>query len=131
MHNISKIYERYSDWYCEELFKAYFNKLMSLDEILAKLDYDQILSQKELYNFLNLLLTENFPHVCYNEICQKKLYFSNTFDTAKKFLDLSLKTFIRIWITPHNLGKFSTWNIKIPFFCCKCYEERLKYKKYK
>ena len=126
MPEISETKERYKDWYCEELFSAYFNSLMELDELLLKLDYHRISNQKELFNFLNFLLTEKFPHSCYNEFCDNKLHFSNMFKFAKKHLDLTLKEFVKIWITPHNLGNFKVRSIEIIFFCCKCYERKLK-----
>ncbi len=126
MPEISEMNERYTDWYCEELFRAYFNSLMELDELLLKLDYNRISNQKELFNFLNFLLTEKFPHRCYNEFCGNKLYFSNTFKFARKRLNLTLKEFVKIWITPHNLGKNKARSIEILFFCCKCYESKLK-----
>jgi len=47
MPEISETKERYQDWYCEELIRAYFNKLMELDELLLKLDYNRISKQKE------------------------------------------------------------------------------------
>ena len=62
MPKISETNERYKDWYCEELFRAYFNSLMELDELLLKLDYNRISNQKELFNFLNFLLTEKFQN---------------------------------------------------------------------
>ncbi len=126
MPEISETNERYKDWYCEELFRAYFNSLMELDELLLKLDYSRILSQKELFNFLNFLLIEKFPHRCYNEFCGNKLYFSNTFEFAKKHLNLTLKEFVKIWTTPHNLGNYKARSIEILFFCCKCYERKIK-----
>ena len=126
MSEISETNERYKDWYCEELFKDYFNSLMGLDELLLKLDCSRISSQKELFNYLNFLLTEKFPHKCYNELCGNKLYFSNTFEFAKKRLNLTLKEFVKIWITPHTLGKFKARSIEILFYCCKCYESKLK-----
>ena len=55
MPEISELNERYTDWFCEELFRAYFNSLMELDELLLKLDYNRISNQKELFNFLNFL----------------------------------------------------------------------------
>ena len=42
MPKISGTNERYKDWYCEELIRAYFNSLMELDELLLKLDYNRI-----------------------------------------------------------------------------------------
>ena len=126
MPEISELNERYKDWYCEELFRAYFKSLIELDELLLKLDYSRISKQKELLNFLNFLLTENFPHRCYNEFCGNKLYFSNTFEFAEKHFNLTLREFVKIWITPHNLGKLKVRSIEILFFCCKCYERKLK-----
>ena len=126
MPEISETNERYHDWYYEELFRAYFSSLMELDELLLKLDYNRISNQKELLNFLNFLLTEKFPHRCYNEFCGNKLYFSNTFEFAIKHLHLTLKEFVKIWIIPYNLGKFKVRNIEILFFCCKCYERKIK-----
>lgn len=114
--------ERYEDWYCEELIRTYFSKLIDLDELLLKLDYNRILDQKELFNYLNFLLTEKFPHKCYNQSCGDKLYFSNTFKFAKKELNLSLKEFVKVWVPSHNLDKFKAENIEILFYCCKCYE---------
>jgi len=126
MPEISEMKERYTDWYCEELFRVYFNGLMELDELLLKLDYSRISSQKELFNYLNFLLSEKFPHICYNESCSNKLYFSNTLEFAKKHLNLTLREFVKLWITPHNFGKFKVRSIEILFFCCKCYESKLK-----
>ena len=126
MSEISETNERYEDWYSEELIRAYFSNLMELDELLLKLDYNRISNQKELFNFLNFLLTEKFPHRCYNKFCGNKIYFSNTFEFAKKCLNLTLKEFVKIWITPHTLGKFKVRSIEILFFCCKCYENRIK-----
>lgn len=126
MPEIFETNERYHDWYSEELFRAYFNKLVEFDELLLKLDYIRISNQKELFNFLNFLLTEKFPHRCYNKFCGNKLYFSNTFEFAQKHLSLTLKDFVKIWVIPHNLGRFKVQNIEIPFFCCKCYEKELK-----
>jgi len=126
MPEISEMNETYNDWYCEELIRAYFSRLIELDEFLLKLDYDRISDQKELYNFLNFLLTEKFPHNCYNEICDNKIYFSNTYEFAKKPLNLTLKEFVKIWIIPHHLGKFKVRSLEIPFFCCKCYERKFK-----
>ncbi len=125
MPEISETNDRYEDWYCEELFRAYFNSLMELDELLLKLDYNRISNQKELFNFLNFLLTEKFPHRCYNESCGSKVYFSDTFEFAKKHLNLTLKEFVKIWITPNNLGNYKARSIVILFFCCKCYETKL------
>jgi len=124
MPEISEMNETYNDWYCEELIRAYFSSLMKLDELLLKLDYSRISNQKELFNFLNFLLTEKFPHKCYNEFCGNKIYFSNTFEFAKKHLNLTLKEFVKLWITPHTLGKFKARSIEILFFCCKCYESK-------
>ena len=103
MPEISETNERYKDWYCEELFRAYFNNLMELNELLLKLDYNRISNQKELFDFLNFLLTEKFPHRCYIESCGKKIYFSNTFEFAKKHLNLPLKEFVKIWITNYKI----------------------------
>ena len=125
MSEISETNEAYSDWYCEELIRAYFNKSLELDELLLKFDYDRISNQKELFNFLNFLLTEKFPHRCYNEFCGNKLFFSNMFEFAKKHLNLTLKEFVKLWITPNNLGKVKVRSIEILFFCCKCYESKL------
>jgi len=126
MPEILEMKVRYTDWYCEELFRAYFSNLMELDELLLKLDYTRISNQKELFNHLNFMLTEKIPHKCYNEFCGDKIYFSNTFKFAKKHLDLTLKEFVKIWITPHTIGKFKVRSIEILFFCCKCYERKLK-----
>jgi hypothetical protein len=115
MSEISEPNERYKDWYCEELILAYFSNLIDLDELLLKLDYNQISDQKELFNYLNFLLAEKFPHRCYNDFCGNKLYFSNTFEFAKKHLDLTLKEFIKIWTTPHNLGKFKVRSLEFFF----------------
>ena len=120
---------RYGDWHCEDLFEAYLKGIIKLDDVLNSLDYDQIQNQTELYNFLNLLLTNKFPHSCYNQNCEKKLYFSNTFHYAKESQKLSLKEFVRIWITPYNLHKYKKWKIFIPFFCCDCYKKRFPLKK--
>jgi hypothetical protein len=122
MSEIFKSNERYKDWYCEDLIRAYFSRLINLDELLLKLDYIRILDQKELFDYLNFLLTEKFPHKCYNESCGSKLYFSNTFDYAKKQLNLSLKEFVNIWTHFQNLDKFRARSIEVLFFCCKCYE---------
>jgi len=126
MLDISETNKRFDDWYSEELFRAYFNNLIDLDELLLKLDYTRISDQKELLNFLNFLLTEKFPHRCYNECCGNKIYFSNTFEFAQKQLNLTLKEFVKIWITPHNLGNFKVRRLEIPFFCCKCFERKVK-----
>ncbi|MHA2288954.1 MAG: hypothetical protein ACXABG_09210 [Promethearchaeota archaeon] len=126
MPEISETIERYKDWYCEELFRTYFSSLIELDELLLRLDYDRISDQKELYNFLNFLLTEKFPHKCYHELCDNKLYFSNTFDFAKKQLNLTMKEFVKIWIIRHSTIKLKVRSIEIAFFCCKCYEGRVK-----
>ena len=129
MPEISDTSERYEDWYCEELIRSYLSNLMDLDELLLKLDYNRISDQKELLNYLNFLLTEKFPHRCYNEFCGNKLYFSNTYEFAKKHLNLTLKEFVKLWITPQNLGKIKVRSIDILFFCCKCYESKLKIEK--
>ena len=126
MPEISEMNETYNDWYCEELIRAYFNRAIELEEFLLKLDYIRISNQKELFNFLNFLLTEKFPHRCNNEFCSNKLYFSDTFKFAKKHLNLTLKEFVKIWIKPHNLGKLKVRSIEILFFCCKCYERKFK-----
>lgn len=126
MPEISETSERLKDWYCEELIRSYFSKLIDLDELLMNLDYNRISDQKELFNYLNFLLTENFPHKCHNEFCSNKLHFSNTFEFAKNHLNLTLKGFVKLWITPRNLGKFKVRSIEIQFFCCKCYERKLK-----
>jgi hypothetical protein len=118
----SEVNERYEDFYCEELIRAYFSKLIDLDELLLKLDYGRILDQKELYNYLNFLMTEKFPHRCYNERCGSKLYFSNTFEFAEKQLKLSLKEFVNIWTHSQNLNRFKVRSIEFLFYCCKCYE---------
>ncbi|MFW9948035.1 MAG: hypothetical protein ACFFDX_14520 [Candidatus Odinarchaeota archaeon] len=94
-------------------------------ELLYKLDYEQVNNQKELFNFLNLILTQEFPHNCYNQYCREMLYFSNTFDYAKKNFNLKLKEFVKIWISPHKLKKTARWKVKIPFYCCKCFEEKI------
>ena len=125
MPEISEMNEAYNDWYCEELIRAYFNRAIELEEFLLKLDYDRISDQRELFNFLNFLLTEKFPHRCYNEFCGNKVYFSNMFEFAKKHLNLTLKEFVKIWITLYNLGKFKLRSIEILFFCCKCYERKV------
>ncbi|MFX0059165.1 MAG: hypothetical protein ACFE8J_12770 [Candidatus Heimdallarchaeota archaeon] len=129
MRNHQRIPVRYGDWYSEELFESYLKGMIELDDVLEGLDYDRIQSQTELYNFLNLLLTNKFPHYCYNHNCEKKLYFSNTYYYAKESEKLSLKEFVRIWITPHNLYKYKNWKIYIPFFCCDCYKKRCLFKK--
>ena len=126
MPEISKSNDIYKDWNCEELFRANFSSLMELDELLLKLNYSRISNQKELFNFLNFLLIEKFPHRCYNEFCDNKLHFSNTLEFAIKHLNLTLKEFVKIWITPHTLGKLKVRSIEILFFCCKCYETKLK-----
>ncbi|MHA2472213.1 MAG: hypothetical protein ACXAES_03150 [Promethearchaeota archaeon] len=118
--------ERYTDWYCEDLISAYLNNLIELDELLLKLDYCQITNQKELFNFLNFLLTERFPHECYNKFCGNKLHFSNTYEFAKRHLNLTLKEFVELWTISHDLGTFKVRSIKILFFCCNCYERNLK-----
>ena len=126
MSEIIDTNERYSEWYCEDLISAHLNNLMELDELLLKLDYCQITNQKELFNFLNFLLTEKFPHECYNKYCGDKLYFSNTFEFARRHLGLTLKEFVKLWTTPYDLGKFKVRSVKILFFCCECYERKLK-----
>jgi hypothetical protein len=75
MPEILETNERYKDWYCEELIRSYINNLMELDELLLKMDYDRILEQKELFNYLNFLLTEKSPHRCYNEFCGNSYIF--------------------------------------------------------
>jgi len=122
---VIQIIERYNDWYCEEKFSAYLNNSINLAELLHKLDYEQVCNQKELFDFLNLILTKKFPHNCYNKYCREKLYFSNTFDYAKKQLSLKLKEFVKIWIAPQNLEKFSWCRVNIPFYCCKCFKEKI------
>ncbi|MFX1527342.1 MAG: hypothetical protein ACFFB4_07190 [Promethearchaeota archaeon] len=117
---------RYDDWYCEELFYAYINKYINLHELLTKLDYDQVEKQRELFNLLNLILTNNFPHYCFNMSCKEKLYFSNTYDYTKREFNFNLKKFIKIWIAPLNLHRFSDWHIKIPFYCCDCFKSKTK-----
>jgi hypothetical protein len=124
-----KIPMRYEDWYSEELFESYLKGMIQIDDVLEGLDYDQIQTQTELFNFLNLLLTNKFPHYCYNQNCKKKLYFSNTYYYAKESQKLSLEEFVRIWITPHNLHKYKNWRIYIPFFCCDCFKNRVPVKK--
>lgn len=126
MQENSELKERYKDWYCEVLIRSYLSNLMDLDELLLKLDYERIAEQKELFNFLNFLLTEKFPHRCYDENCRRKIYFSDTFDFAKKHLNLTLKEFVNFWISSHNLGKIKVRSIDILFFCCKCYDSKLK-----
>jgi len=113
MSEITNTNERYTDWYCEDSISAYLNNLMEIDELLFKLDYGQIANQKELFNFLNFLLTEKFPHECYNKYCGNKLYFSNTFEFARKHLELSLKEFVKLWTTSYDLGKFKAKNVKM------------------
>jgi hypothetical protein len=130
MPEIIETNERFKDWYCEDLIRSYLSNLMDLDELLFKLDYDRIAEQKELFNFLNFLLTEKFPHRCYNENCRSKLFFSDTYEFAKKHLNLTLKEFVKFWISSHNLGKIKVRSINILFFCCKCYESKLKIEKY-
>ena len=125
MPAISEPNETYNDWYCEDLIRAYFNRSLELDEFLQKLDYDRILDQKELYNFLNFLLTERIPHQCYNNSCRAKLYFSNTFEYAKKHLNMTLQTFVNLWTTSCNLEKVKVRSLEIEFYCCKCYETNL------
>lgn len=46
------------------------------------------------------------------------------FKFAKKHLNLTLKEFVELWITPHNSGKFKVRSIEIPFFCCNCYDKK-------
>jgi hypothetical protein len=122
MPEILETKERYNDWYCEELIRGHLSGLIDLDELLMKLDYDRISDQKELFNYLNFLLTEKFPHYCHNENCYSKLYFSNTFEFARKHLNLRLDEFVKIWTASRNLGKFKVRSIEILFYCCKCYE---------
>ncbi|MFX0012023.1 MAG: hypothetical protein ACFE9R_17035 [Candidatus Hermodarchaeota archaeon] len=122
MPEIIETDERYKDWYCEDLIRSYLSNLMDLYELLFKLDYDRIEEQKELFNFLNFLLTEKFPHRCYDENCGSKLYFSDTFNFAKKHLNLTLKEFVKLWITPSFLNNIKVKNVEIQFFCCKCFE---------
>lgn len=126
MSEISESIERYKDWYCEDLIRAYFNKLITLDDLLQKLDYSQVSEQKDLFNYLNFLLTKKYPHKCYNELCNNKLFFSNTFEFAKKHLNLKLSEFVKIWTTSRNLLKFKVRSLEILFFCCECYEKELQ-----
>ncbi|NVM20066.1 MAG: hypothetical protein HWN80_20375 [Candidatus Lokiarchaeota archaeon] len=53
------------------------------------------------------------------------IYFSNMFEFAKKHLNLTLKEFVELWITPHNSGKFKVRSIEILFFCCNCYDKKI------
>ena len=125
MSEISEMKETYNDWYCEDLIRSYFNKSLELDEFLLKLDYSRISDQKELYDFLNFLLTEKFPHKCFNDSCGAKLYFSNTFEYAKKNLNLTLQAFVKLWTTSYNLERVKVHSIEILFYCCNCYEANL------
>ena len=119
MPNYIGINERYRDWYCEEIIESYLNCEIDLEELIFKLDYDKVKEQIELFNTLNLILTNEYPHKCYNENCQKKLFFSNSFNNAKEHLKLPLKEFVIIWIAPYNLKQYEDLNICIPFFCFK------------
>ena len=98
------------------------NKSISLQELLKKLDYNQVVKQRELINLLNLILTNRFPHYCFNEHCKEKLYFSNTYDYTKREFNLNLKEFVKIWVAPLNLDKFYHWHVSVPFYCCKCFK---------
>jgi len=125
MPNYAGINERYRDWYCEEILESYLNYEIDLEELIFKLDYNKVQEQIELFNTLNLILTNEYPHKCYNENCQKKLFFSNSFNNAKEYLKLPLKDFVIIWIAPYNLKQYEDLNISIPFFCCECYKKKV------
>ena len=74
------INERYRDWYCEDILEGYLNGEIDLEELILKLDYDKVQEQIELFNALNLILTNKYPHKCFNDNCKKNLFFSNTFN---------------------------------------------------
>jgi hypothetical protein len=131
MPNYTGINERYRDWYCEEIIESYLNYEIDLEDLIFKLDYDKVQEQIELFNTLNLILTNEYPHKCYNKNCQKKLFFSNSFNNAKEHLKLPLKEFVIIWIAPYNLKQYEGLNISIPFFCCDCYKKNVHLEKLK
>ena len=114
----------YTDWYCEEIFEDYLNGQINLEELIFKLDYNKIQEQIELFNALNLIMTKKYPHKCYNENCQKQLFFSDTYKNAKEHLKLNLKDFVRIWIYPYNLKQQKNLNVTIPFYCCYCFKKK-------
>ncbi len=117
----SYIYERYRDWYCEDLLEGYLNGEIDIDELILKLDYNKVIEQRDLFFSLNLILSNKYPHNCYNKNCRKKLFFSNTFNQAQK--TFSLKQLARLWVGPYNLKKNKKkMNVRIPFFCCNCFK---------
>lgn len=124
MPNFIEINERYRDWYCEEILEDYLNGQINLEELIFKLDYNKIQEQIELFNALNLIMTKEYPHKCYNENCQKQLFFSDTYKNAKKHLKLHLKEFVKIWIGPYNLNQQENLNVTIPFYCCYCFKKK-------
>jgi len=69
MGNSLRIIQRYKDYYCEELIEGYLSNEINLEELISKLDYNQVKEQSELFNFLNLLMTNKFQRRCYNEFC--------------------------------------------------------------
>lgn len=107
------------------MFSSYFNKTISLDELLDKLDYEQVAQQRDLLDFLNFILTKEIPHYCYNKECNEKLFFSNVYYYNKIDGRFTLKEFVKIWSAPHNLKQFSKWKIDIPFYCCKCFKKQI------
>jgi len=124
MPNFIEINETYRDWYCEEIFEDYLNGQINLEELIFKLDYNKIQEQIELFNALNLIMTKEYPHKCYNENCQKQLFFSDTYKNAKEHLKLHLKEFVKIWICPYNLKQLKNLSITIPFYCCNCFKKK-------
>ena len=125
------INERYKDWYCEDILEGYLNGEIDLEDLILKLDYDKVQEQIELFNALNLILTNKYPHKCYNDNCQKILFFSNTFNNAKEHLKLPLKEFVKIWIAHFNLKQCDNLKISILFFCCDCYKKNVYLEKLK
>src|SRR3989304_5374782 len=105
MGNSLRIIQRYKDYYCEELIEGYLSNEINLEELISKLDYNQVKEQSELFNFLNLLMTNKFQRRCYNEFCNKLIYFSDAFNYAKMFQNYALKEFSKIWIGPDQLKK--------------------------
>ena len=102
----------------------FLNEQINISEFLNKLDYERVEKQKDLFSFLNLILTKEFPHNCYK--CNKQLYFSNTYSVAKSKFNFTLANFIKIWIVPNSLSKFFSWNVNISFYCCDCFKASIR-----
>ena len=60
------INERYKDWYCEDILEGYLNGEIDLDELILKLDYDKVQEQIELFNALNLILSNKYLKSWFN-----------------------------------------------------------------